>query len=80
MRLIYLDAGSGASEEVPQNMIEQVRKSVTVPLIVGGGINTIEKAKTAFEAGSDMLVLGTAVENQVNFIDKVTEIKNQMNR
>ncbi len=80
MKLIYLDAGSGASEEVPQGMIEQVRKSIELPLIVGGGINTLEKVNTAYKAGADMLVLGTAVEDQLKFIGEVAGIKDQMNR
>lgn len=79
MKLIYLDAGSGAKEEVPQTMISQVKQSINIPLIVGGGINTKSKATLAFQSGADMLVLGTAVEKQLGFISEVAKIRDQMN-
>ena len=79
MRLIYLDAGSGAKEEVPGVMIEQVKKSIAVPLIVGGGISTIKKAKTAYHSGADTLVVGTAVENRLDFITEMAEIRDELN-
>src|SRR6267142_357743 len=62
LKLIYLDAGSGAEKEVSQKMISAVRKSVDVPLIIGGGINTPEKAIQALEAGADLIVIGNALE------------------
>jgi putative glycerol-1-phosphate prenyltransferase len=79
MRLIYLDAGSGAKEEVPTKMISQVKKSIGVPLIVGGGINTQAKAKEAYLSGADMIVLGTAVEKSVGFISEVAKIRDEIN-
>ena len=79
MKLIYLDAGSGAKEEVPKSMISQVQQSINIPLIVGGGINTKAKAMKAFQSGADMLVLGTAVEKQLGFILEVAKIRDQMN-
>lgn len=79
MKLIYLDAGSGAKEEVPQKMIDQVHKAIKIPLIVGGGINTIAKAATAYQSGADMIVLGTAVEKNINFIPEVAKIRDLMN-
>ena len=79
MRLIYLDAGSGAKEEVPSKMISQVKKSTGVPLIVGGGINTQAKAKEAYLSGADMIVLGTAVEKSVGFISEVAKVRDEIN-
>jgi putative glycerol-1-phosphate prenyltransferase len=79
MSLIYLDAGSGAKEEVPARLIEQVKKSISLPLIVGGGINTNHKAKVAYQAGADTLVLGTAIEKSPRFINEVAEIRDRMN-
>ena len=79
MNLIYLDAGSGAKGEVPKTMIEQVKRSIKVPLIVGGGINTSEKAETAFLAGADLLVLGTAIEKNSEFISDVAKIRDNIN-
>lgn len=75
LQLIYLDAGSGAEKEISPKMISSVRKSVSVPLIVGGGINTIQKALTALEAGADMIVIGNALEKDpdllIGIADKV---------
>ena len=62
MRLVYLEAGSGAEKPVPPEMISLVKGVIDVPLIVGGGIRTAEQAKKAVEAGADIVVTGTAIE------------------
>src|SRR5688572_13587569 len=56
LKTVYLDAGSGAEKEINAKMIATVRKVVNVPLIIGGGVNTAEKAIRALEAGADLLV------------------------
>ena len=75
LQLIYLDAGSGAEKEISAKMIATVRKSVDVPLLVGGGINSTKKAIAAFEAGADMIVIGNALEKDpdllIDIADKV---------
>ncbi len=63
MDLLYLEAGSGAPEPVPRDMIEAARRSVTIPIVVGGGIVTPEQAGAAVSAGADIVVTGTLVEN-----------------
>ncbi|MDL5046728.1 geranylgeranylglyceryl/heptaprenylglyceryl phosphate synthase [Oscillatoria amoena NRMC-F 0135] len=77
LRLIYLDAGSGADKEISAKMISAVRKAVTVPLIVGGGINTPDKALAAMQAGADMIVVGNALEKEpgllIDIANKVYE-------
>jgi len=73
MKLIYLDAGSGAEREISKRMISTVRKSVDVPLIVGGGINTPQKAVHAFEAGADMIVVGNALEKSPALLTEISE-------
>lgn len=75
LRMIYLDAGSGAEREISAKMISAVRKTINVPLIVGGGINTAKKALTALEAGADMIVIGNALEKDP---DLLTEISDQV--
>ena len=62
MQLVYLEAGSGADRPVPPEMIETVKMNIDVPLIVGGGIRTPEAAAAAREAGADIIVTGTFVE------------------
>jgi putative glycerol-1-phosphate prenyltransferase len=73
LKLIYLDAGSGAEKEISSKMISAVRKAVTVPLIVGGGINTPQKAITALEAGADMIVIGNALEKNPNLLIEISD-------
>jgi phosphoglycerol geranylgeranyltransferase len=62
MDLVYLEAGSGADRPVPPEMISAVRKVLSIPLIVGGGIRTPEAAKAARLAGANAIVTGTFIE------------------
>lgn len=64
MRFIYLEAGSGAKKPIPRNFIEHVRKMISVPLIVGGGIRTKQQAKEAVLAGANIIVTGTIIEEE----------------
>ncbi|NUO00622.1 MAG: geranylgeranylglyceryl/heptaprenylglyceryl phosphate synthase [Saprospiraceae bacterium] len=63
LKLIYLDAGSGARIPVSERMISSVSSAVNTPLIVGGGIRTPEKAYADARAGADVLVVGNALES-----------------
>lgn len=62
MKLVYLEAGSGAPEPVPAPMIRAVREALDIPLVVGGGIRTADAAATVARAGADIVVTGTIVE------------------
>ena len=73
LKLIYLDAGSGAEREINAKMISTVRKSVDVPLIVGGGINTSQKAFNALEAGADLIVIGNALEKDPELLIEICD-------
>ena len=68
-KLIYLEAGSGAKLSVPKEMISLVSQNIKVPLIVGGGIRSKEEIENAYNAGADLVVIGTAFENNVNFFN-----------
>lgn len=68
-KLIYLEAGSGAQKPVPQDIISMVSQHVGIPVIVGGGIKSKKGIDDAFAAGADMVVIGTAFENDLNFFD-----------
>jgi len=68
-KLIYLEAGSGAAKSVPLEMIQKVSQNLNIPLIVGGGIRTKEGIEKAFSAGADLVVIGTAFENDSNFFN-----------
>ncbi|HKZ36909.1 MAG TPA: geranylgeranylglyceryl/heptaprenylglyceryl phosphate synthase [Chryseolinea sp.] len=73
LQSIYLDAGSGAEKEISVRMIATVRKAVNVPLIIGGGINTSQKALNALEAGADMIVIGNALEKKPNLLSEISD-------
>jgi len=62
LKLIFMDAGSGATKPVSEQTISAVRRTIAVPLVVGGGINSPEKAISACRAGADLIVIGNAVE------------------
>lgn len=63
LKMIFMDAGSGASRPVSVEMIQAVRGAINIPLIVGGGIRTPEKIQENLSAGADMIVIGHAFEN-----------------
>jgi phosphoglycerol geranylgeranyltransferase len=62
LKLLYMDAGSGARQPVSNTMIRQVSQNTDIPLIVGGGIRTPAQAEERLAAGADMLVIGNAIE------------------
>ncbi|HEY3386023.1 MAG TPA: geranylgeranylglyceryl/heptaprenylglyceryl phosphate synthase [Saprospiraceae bacterium] len=63
LKMIFMDAGSGATKPISAEMIAAVRGTVSLPLIVGGGIRTAEQAKENIEAGADVIVVGNAFEH-----------------
>ncbi len=71
LKMIYLEAGSGAKFPVPVPMIEAVRAAVNVPLLVGGGIRTARQAAERLQAGADVLVVGNAVEHDPGLIREI---------
>jgi phosphoglycerol geranylgeranyltransferase len=66
-QLIYLEAGSGAKFPVNSQLISAVKKHISIPLIVGGGIKTKEQLNNAYANGADLVVVGTAFENNPSF-------------
>lgn len=73
MKLIYMDAGSGAKRAITENMIEAVAKHIEVPLIVGGGIIEPEKAYLNCKAGADVIVVGNAIEKDASLIKEMSD-------
>ena len=74
LKVIYLDAGSGAQNPVNESIISAVKKHVDVPVIVGGGLNTIAKASNALAAGADMIVVGNAIESNPDFLLEISQL------
>jgi putative glycerol-1-phosphate prenyltransferase len=68
MRMVYLEAGSGANFPVPADMIEYVSGNLLLPLVVGGGIKNTNQLKKVFEAGADIVVVGNIFETEPNKI------------
>lgn len=68
LQFIYLDKGSGAKFTVQNEMIKSVNKVISIPLIVGGGINSQEDLENVWNAGADIAVIGTSVEKDFNNI------------
>jgi phosphoglycerol geranylgeranyltransferase len=64
MRLIYLEAGSGAPQPIPDEMIATVREYVDIPIIVGGGIRDAATARRKLEAGADIIVTGNLLHEK----------------
>ena len=62
LKVIYLEAGSGAMQHVATKTVASIKKNVAIPLIVGGGIRTPQQAEALFNAGADVIVIGTAAE------------------
>jgi phosphoglycerol geranylgeranyltransferase len=69
-KLIYLEAGSGAKQAVPLEMIALVAQNIEIPVLVGGGIVALQGIQNAYDAGADLVVIGTAFENDMNFFNQ----------
>lgn len=68
-KLIYLEAGSGVKNPVPLEMIQLIAQNIEIPVIVGGGIVDLHSIKKAYNAGADLVVVGTAFENDSHFFE-----------
>jgi len=79
LKLIYMDAGSGAKHAIPSEMIKEVAKYIQIPLVVGGGITTPEKAKENCLAGADIIVVGNAVEKDPSLIEAIAAAIHSLN-
>jgi putative glycerol-1-phosphate prenyltransferase len=69
-QLIYLESGSGAPEVISPKLIAEVKRNISIPLLVGGGIRTAEQVKAIAEAGADMVVVGNAVEENIQALER----------
>ncbi|MFH1285170.1 MAG: geranylgeranylglyceryl/heptaprenylglyceryl phosphate synthase [Candidatus Micrarchaeota archaeon] len=74
-RIVVTDAGSASSGPIPVEMVKAVRSQLSIPYIVGGGINTPEQAREIFAAGADAVQIGTVLEKSKNVKKLVRELK-----
>ncbi len=71
MKLIYLEAGSGAKKPIRGEMIRMVKNNISIPLIAGGGIDSPQKARALWRAGADVVVVGNAIEKDCTLVKKI---------
>jgi phosphoglycerol geranylgeranyltransferase len=77
LRMIYLEAGSGATFPVPLTIVKAVRENVSIPLAVGGGINNKKEVKEIFAAGADLIILGNGCENNPGLLTDACRIRDE---
>ena len=70
MRMLYLDAGSGAKLSVPEEMISRVKREAGLPLIVGGGVRDPDEARCKVDAGADFVVTGNVTEEKPDIVSE----------
>lgn len=70
-QLIYLEAGSGATEVINPNIIKTVSENINIPIIVGGGIRSKKQIENAYNRGADLIVIGTAFEENNNALKSI---------
>ena len=79
LKSLYLEAGSGASHSVEPGIIRAIRKKISLPMIVGGGIRSSETALELFEAGADMIVVGNVMEKDPGLIKAFCDTRDSLN-
>jgi phosphoglycerol geranylgeranyltransferase len=72
LQYFYLDAGSGAAEPVNPKIIKAVKRKVAAPLLVGGGLNTLDKVQKAYLAGADIAVIGNGAEKSLTLLKEIS--------
>ena len=77
MKMIYLEAGSGATNPVPVNLLKSVRENISVPLAVGGGIKNKSEIEEFFNAGADLIILGNACEKNQELLIEACRIRDK---
>ena len=80
MHFFYLEAGSGAPDPIPDEMIKEVKKNIDIPLLVGGGIRDVKTVKQKVKAGADIIVTGTAIEEEKDVERAIAKIVKQLQK
>lgn len=71
LKMIYMDAGSGAKNSISTEMILKVRENISLPLLIGGGIKNTQQLNAAFNAGADMVIIGNALEKNPDLLNEM---------
>jgi phosphoglycerol geranylgeranyltransferase len=78
--MIYLEAGSGAEKPVPPEIISAVRKNVSIPVAVGGGLKTAGQITAAYENGADLIILGNGCEKKPELLKEAGKIRDRFRK
>mgnify|MGYP001169148062 CR=1 FL=1 len=78
LKMIFMDGGSGAMNPISEKMIESCSKTIDIPIITGGGINSGEKAINNCKAGADIIVVGNAIEKNEDLIKEIAQAVHQL--
>ena len=78
LHMIYLEAGSGASNAIPADIIKAVRSNVSVPVAVGGGLRLPGEVLNAFNAGADLIILGNGCEKNPGLLADACKIRDNL--
>jgi phosphoglycerol geranylgeranyltransferase len=79
LKMIFMDAGSGAQNPINEKMIRSVRDNITIPLVIGGGISTPEKAILNCKAGADIIVIGNSIEKDHSLVKRMADAIHSVN-
>lgn len=77
MQMIYLEAGSGATNPVPLNIVQAVRQNISIPLAVGGGIKSKNEVEDIYNAGADLIILGNGCEKNPELLNEACQIRDK---
>jgi phosphoglycerol geranylgeranyltransferase len=80
LKMIYLEAGSGATNPVPLSIISAVRENISIPIAVGGGIKTKEEVEELFNSGADLIILGNGVEKNPQLLRDACKIRDSFRK
>jgi geranylgeranylglyceryl phosphate synthase family protein len=80
LSMIYLEAGSGATKHIPAEIISSVRKSISIPLAVGGGIRSKEEVEVIFKAGADLIILGNGCEKNSSLLEEACSVRDRIRK
>ena len=80
LKMIYLEAGSGAKNPVPVSIVRAVRENVSIPVAVGGGIKNKKEVEEIFKAGADLIILGNGCEKNPDLLFEACRIRNEFRK
>jgi putative glycerol-1-phosphate prenyltransferase len=78
LKMIYLEAGSGATNPIPASIIQAVRENISIPLAVGGGLRSKMEIEDAFKSGADLIIIGNSCERNPYLLKEACSIRDQL--